>query len=95
MFTTSLHGKHITASAITIRKERTDKHKVQVLCFYLENRKVTIYCSREGHALWTNLKEYEEKQTSQQGIQIQLCGMCDQQSLRSAWAYPQSDQRLC
>ena len=24
-----------------------------------------------------------------------ICGMCDQQSLRSACAYPQSDQSLC
>ena len=26
---------------------------------------------------------------------IQQCGMCDQQSLRSACAYAQSDQNLC
>ena len=26
---------------------------------------------------------------------FQQCGMCDQQSLRSAWAYAQSDQSLC
>ena len=26
---------------------------------------------------------------------FQQCGMCDQQSLRSACAYAQSDQRLC
>ena len=27
--------------------------------------------------------------------QIQQCGMCDQQNLRSACAYAQSDQSLC
>ena len=26
---------------------------------------------------------------------FQQCGMCDQQSLRSAWAYVQTDQGLC
>ena len=26
---------------------------------------------------------------------FQQCSMCDQQSLRSAWAYAQSDQSLC
>ena len=37
----------------------------------------------------------EEKQIWAATWDFQQCGMCDQQSLRSAWAYAQSNQSLC
>ena len=35
------------------------------------------------------------KQLMSRGMGFQQCGMCGQQSLRSACAYAQSDQSLC
>ena len=47
------------------------------------------------HSRWKNLSMYKLLLHFTTTWDFQQCGMCDQQSLRSACAYAQSDQSLC
>ena len=61
-----------------------------------------VWLNTAGDAsIWEETKNFYGEQ-SQKCIRMEVtmieprqCGMCNQQSLRSAWAYAQSDQSIC
>ena len=57
-------------------------------------RNATITDCKHTHGTLRCIKQTTKTQLSQRK-RFQQCGMCDQQSLRSACAYAQSDQSLC
>ena len=68
---------------------------IKTLCqerFMLWQRTSKDYCSSP----WAGtMLRWAIKYIGATTCNFQKCEMCDQQSLRSAWAYAQSDQRLC
>ena len=86
-----MNAINILIASVNLRIEN-----VKMLCrFPVSDICIMFYCIHERKNNNKETRKLVQKHIWASVWDFQQCGMCDQQSLRSACAYAQSDQSLC
>ena len=93
---------NVFETSISINKSQlflqdTENSHFNKQTFTLESLRTRLFpwlANRACLSSWKSLKRIAEKIWAS-AFDFQQCGMCDQQNLRSACAYAQTDQSLC